>query len=821
MSSNENLPEESLDPKSRWRLYLLGVPIFIFFAVSAVFYTVKSEVLRMRENLLVSARLVASVIDPNQLRQLVKEETLTEEGFDSIRKTLFRSVAASNDFVYIYLMGQHPDGEVFYLVDAQRADEETPQEALGTPYPEASEQLKGVFKEGQAIVEGPLEDRWGNWVSPIVPIKDIESGEVLAVLGMDISARDWNLHLLTVAALPGSLAVILGLLLLVCARSRLNSQRLRNYYEQLLRRDHFQQLLMSISRQYINMPLEQIDATLESSLGEIGNFTGADRVYIFEYRLEDGICCNTHEWCAPSVTPQIDHLQAVPIEELPDWLARHQAGEILYIPDVYALPEQDSIRQILEPQEIKSLITVPLLDMRQCYGFIGFDAVASHRSYTEDEQRLLVVFAEMLVNVRNRQRTDADLQLANQELEKTTEHAKSLAIEAQRANQAKSVFLASMSHEIRTPLNSVIGMTSLLLNTELSKEQSGFAETIRTSSNALLTLINDILDFSKIESDRLLLDVKAFRIEDCLEDSLEIISGQAGEKGISLVLQLEDTLPSRWMGDDVRIKQILLNLLSNALRFSPRGSTITVQANFKAIDAEAARLLISVKDEGIGISEEDQKNLFQFFVQADASITRKHGGTGLGLAISRRLAHLMEGDLTCQSELGTGSIFTLEIPLPVLDYSECVNQMSQSHLEARASVHPEHDIQTSLAEDCPLRILVVEDNKLNQRVIEAILAKMGYSITVVEDGHEAVALVEKERFDLVLMDLQMPELDGLSATQMIRAFGDRIHQPAIVALSANVITEQRQRCLEGGMDGFIAKPIRIPELTRIIRRTIA
>jgi signal transduction histidine kinase/ActR/RegA family two-component response regulator len=943
--------------------YGFGIILYIALAAAVIAFTVHRADQGLRENLLVSAHLVGDGLDPVTVKNLTQgSEAEKQIARQEIQKQLSRSVLASERFAYIYIMSRDEDGGVYFLIDAQRPEEDTPPTPYGEPYPEASDELKAIFDNGTEFVEGPAEDRWGKWVSPLIPLRDPENGEIFAILGIDISAKDWTLYLAGTAALPGLLFLLVGFLVISLKRSQVNriilrrsNKELVNAKEGLLKKDELQQLLVHISRKFINMPLNSIDQQIDISLGELGKFIGADRVYIFDYHLDQGICINTYEWCGENISPHIDQLQAVPTDSIIGWVDTYQKREPIYIPDVSALTEKDPTKQVLEPQGINSLITVPLVDQGECLGFVGLDAVRSHRSYSADEQQLLFVFAEMLVNVRNRQKADEELRTTNEELKNQTRLAKDMATEAERANRAKSSFLAAMSHEIRTPLNSVIGMTSLLLNSKLDAEQADYTNTIRTSGDALLSVINDILDFSKIESDRLELEETEFSLEDCIFEPLEIMMSDARAKNISIAANLDPNCPSQCIGDSARIRQILLNLVSNAIRFSYPGSFVSIDANVRVLKGDSARLTIEVKDDGIGISKEAQKNLFQPFMQADTSITRKHGGTGLGLAISRRLAHLMKGDLTFESEPRAGARFKLDVPIKAIDankalfekpqesnwdekslllLSECVADQKQfeglaafTGIKVQNSVsladtlekiekpsafqwlvidesmihEPEsealftrlaeittlprlillhvagdrevsaliksdsgdksswstrvqkclirpvrpstllenlslelrpvgssakkdrsqaaHHISDKLAKECPISILVVEDNKLNQMMMQRILGKMGFTVKVVEDGEKAVHVAAEENYDLILMDMEMPVMDGLTATRRIRSDNNKTHQPVIVALTANVLSQSRQECLDSGMDDFLSKPLRVSECADVIRKT--
>jgi len=396
---------------------------------------------------------------------------------------------------------------------------------------------------------------------------------------------------------------------------------------------------------------------------------------------------------------------------------------------------------------------------------------------------------------------------------------------AESASRAKSSFLANMSHEIRTPMNGIIGMAQLLSQTELRSHQRDYLATVDESAHILLRLLNDILDFSKIEAGKLELECVDFRISECVAGAAQMMMLRAAEKGLEIACRVAPEIPDHLRGDSGRMQQVLVNLIGNAVKFTVAGE-IFVNVNAESITSEKVRLHISVSDTGIGIPSEKLDQIFRPFEQAESSTTRRFGGTGLGLAISRQLVEMMHGRIWIDSELGRGSTFhfTAEFGIgrfmtkPVIA-SELLNEVQHQfgrYTTATASQPPN---ATQHADVQPRRVLLVDDNEINRRVALGLLRSRGHQVVMAENGKEAVDTLADQEFDVVLMDMQMPVMDGYEATAEIRKHEHQIggHIP-IVAMTAEALKGDRERCLAAGMDDYVSKPVNPAEMYRAIER---
>ena len=536
--------------------------------------------------------------------------------------------------------------------------------------------------------------------------------------------------------------------------------------------------------------------SVQMALHRVGLAANVDRAYVFENHVEPktarAMMSQRFEWAAGGVSAEIDNpaLQNLPYDQgFERWQTALSAGKP--VRDVVAdLPACE--RTMLEAQGIQSILVLPIIVDAEFWGFIGFDDCHSRRVWKEYELNILGALGSAIGSAITRHRAEVELDEARRRAESSADNA---AI----ASRAKSEFLANMSHEIRTPLNGVVGMIELLSNTGLNAQQQRYVQTVRRSADTLLSLINDVLDFSKIEAGKLDLDPSVFDLRSAIEDVVQVVAPSAKNKGVEFISHFSAQAPRWVVGDSTRIRQVVMNLMSNAAKFTVQGHVLA-DVKPDEISEHQVVIHIRVEDTGIGIAADKIEHIFDKFTQADSSTTRRFGGTGLGLAISRRLVEIMGGRIWVESELGKGSTFHLTLPLL---------RAASPVAEAPAATLDQLD---------GLRVLVVDDNAINRSVLQETLQLWKMQTVLADGGRAAMAILKDARvrpFDLVILDANMPDMNGLELAKIILNERMPVRGPVMMLTSSGHGAEAAQ-CREMNLTAYLVKPVRQAELLEAI-----
>jgi CheY-like chemotaxis protein/nitrogen-specific signal transduction histidine kinase/HPt (histidine-containing phosphotransfer) domain-containing protein/uncharacterized protein YerC len=652
-----------------------------------------------------------------------------------------------------------------------------------------------------------------------------------------------------------------------------------------------QDLFLDIAQDLQSAPIEYYDESIQMMLQRLGKHLGADRAYIFEYMLDRNVMNNTHEWCAADVEPMIEHLQDVSILDFTEaWVYKHLNNETIIIDDIENLDHESALYQILEPQDIKSLMTMPIFLNNECIGFVGFDSVLRPTKWSKYKNHL-----DMLPKIVS------SAMLRNQ-------YEKSLVKERENAKEAmdaKSEFLAVMSHEIRTPLSGVFSALDLL-DDALSKEEiDEYLGIARTSLESLSSIVNDVLDYSKIEAKKIKLNQSVVAFDQFVYDVVRPYQLTSIEKDIKLFIEYDNQIPNQLLADKGKVKQILDNLISNALKFTRDGS-VKVCITLQSVDELYALIRFQVKDTGIGIDKENLKAIFDQFYRVDSSLSRATLGTGLGLSIVKELSQFLGGTISVDSEKGVGSTFTLDLPLMIkekkristmknvilfdsygssndvaffdqmfdlvlpvqtmeelnrinidlydliviveredTDYAALFGLDSISETNKQIVIIAEqfnrlkkmvindpsvslyllplistqfetflYQLKTKKKESKDKTVipssktcLLVEDNVLNRKALTILIEKRGMKCVAVDNGFDAIEIAKERVFDFILMDLQMPSMDGFETTKRIRETDNRNTFTPILAVTANALPEHISKAATVGINEVFSKPL--------------
>jgi two-component system sensor histidine kinase/response regulator len=752
------------------------------------------------ENILQIARSVVAGMPVENLKSLkTSEEDLDNPDYKEIKSKLMNIVRVNPQAKFAYLYIQKND-TIYFAADSEPETSED-YSPPGQEYTEAKALDKQPFIDGKELVTPPMVDRWGKWTSTLIPVKDKETGQTVAVFGMDFNADAWNKNLLF-KVIQSSLVIVLLLAILFIFYMQ---NKLLNYdikvrkqaEEDLKRQTRMQQMVIEMASRYINISIEQVGSAINESLKTIGEFISADRSYIYRYDFENGLISCEYEWHKTGDGPEFERLQNIPLNMIPEMVELHREGKIKTIDNIVTALPQSWLREKLQTEDARNFHTVPMMSGNECIGFVGFLFFKTSHVYSAEENLLLQLFAHMLVNVKNRTKVEMKLLETNKYLETTTAKANKLASEAEIANKSKSAFLANMSHEIRTPLNAIIGFSQLMNRDKfLTESQKEYNVSIIKAGEHLLNLINDILELSKVEAGRVVVNPTNVDLHALFEDLQMLFKERAQTKHLQFICEIAEDLPRYVFIDEGKLRQIFVNLIGNAIKFTEEGG-IAVRTRTEIIDEETNRLTVEIQDSGPGIPENELDKLFKHFEQTSSGVN-KGSGTGLGLALSRELAYILGGDITVTSELGKGSVFTFQI------------EVKNGNPDAIEKNTTKRVIGIEKPKNT-YRILVVDDKDENLKVAVDLLKLVGFETCEAIDGVDAIEKFEQWNPHLILMDMRMPVMDGYEATRRIK-LTEKGKQTPVVALTASAFEDELKKIQSLGMQGYIRKPFRENEL---------
>ncbi|MEI6653366.1 MAG: CHASE domain-containing protein [Verrucomicrobiota bacterium] len=554
--------------------------------------------------------------------------------------------------------------------------------------------------------------------------------------------------------------------------------------------------LLRLATEFINIPSDRQDAAIDESLATIGQLVAVDRAYLMTYDFAAGLISITHEWCGPGIPPQSARQQSLPITPIQDWVAIHRRGDVLQIPDMAALPQEDPMRQILEPMGIRSLVTLPLMQDGICLGFIGLVVVRELRIWQTEEIALLRVLAELYANFYTRSAFEHEARVLQGDLLKAHDAAHASAV-------AKGLFLANMSHEIRTPLNSVLGYAQIMERECRDCPSRGRLKPITRSGEHLLRLTSDLLDMARADGRTIVLAAREFDFHQMLEDVRLMFVEQLLKQGVTLEVTRAPDVPQFINADLTKVQQILVNLVGNAVKFTARGGVRVSVALLGGAAAEDVTLAVDVDDTGCGIREDEMERIFQVFEQAEYGI-KSGKGTGLGLPLSRRFAEALGGGITVTSSLDKGSRFRFTFNARLV--------------RGTGPALPQREVRCLAPEQEPCRLLVVDDEPENRDMLETMLTAVGFAVETVASAAQALErLRQTGDVNLVLIDKNMPEMSGYEAIPHLRALPGGSELPVLM-VSASGFDKEGDLARAAGADGYLTKPVRREQLLEQIAR---